>query len=99
MTKEGKLIIFSAPSGAGKTTIVHHLLGIIPELGVFHFGNYTPGPRAMSRMVKIITLLALPNLPTVLPKSNLLSLKKFTLVPFMAHYAPKLSASGLKVKR
>ena len=25
--KEGKLIIFSAPSGAGKTTIVHHLLG------------------------------------------------------------------------
>jgi len=24
--KEGKLIIFSAPSGAGKTTIVHHLL-------------------------------------------------------------------------
>ncbi|MDN3582282.1 guanylate kinase [Mucilaginibacter flavus] len=28
----GKLIIFSAPSGAGKTTIVHHLLGIVPEL-------------------------------------------------------------------
>ena len=27
MAKEGKLIIFSAPSGAGKTTIVHHLLG------------------------------------------------------------------------
>ncbi len=26
--KEGKAIIFSAPSGAGKTTIVHHLLGI-----------------------------------------------------------------------
>ncbi len=29
---EGKLIIFSAPSGAGKTTIVHYLLGRIPEL-------------------------------------------------------------------
>ena len=29
---EGKLIIFSAPSGAGKTTIVHHLLSKIPEL-------------------------------------------------------------------
>ena len=29
---QGKLIIFSAPSGAGKTTIVHHLLGQIPEL-------------------------------------------------------------------
>ena len=30
--KEGKLIIFSAPSGAGKTTIVHHLLKKFPEL-------------------------------------------------------------------
>lgn len=29
---QGKLIIFSAPSGAGKTTIVHHLLKKIPEL-------------------------------------------------------------------
>jgi len=26
-SKEGKLIVFSAPSGSGKTTIVHHLLG------------------------------------------------------------------------
>src|ERR1700742_3937899 len=32
MTKEGKLIIFSAPSGAGKTTIVQHLLSRIPQL-------------------------------------------------------------------
>jgi guanylate kinase len=32
MNPNGKLIIFSAPSGAGKTTIVHHLLGIIPNL-------------------------------------------------------------------
>jgi guanylate kinase len=29
---QGKLIIFSAPSGAGKTTIVHHLLKKIPQL-------------------------------------------------------------------
>jgi len=29
---EGKLIIFSAPSGAGKTTIVHHLLKKFPWL-------------------------------------------------------------------
>lgn len=28
----GKCIIFSAPSGAGKTTIVQHLLGEMPEL-------------------------------------------------------------------
>ena len=28
----GKIIIFSAPSGAGKTTIVKHLLRVIPQL-------------------------------------------------------------------
>ena len=28
---EGKVIIFSAPSGAGKSTIVNHLLGLHPE--------------------------------------------------------------------
>ncbi|HVW96617.1 MAG TPA: guanylate kinase [Mucilaginibacter sp.] len=32
MNPEGKLIIFSAPSGAGKTTIVHHLLQAVPGL-------------------------------------------------------------------
>jgi guanylate kinase len=30
--KQGKLIIFSAPSGAGKTTIVKHLLKKFPNL-------------------------------------------------------------------
>ena len=30
--QEGKLVIFSAPSGAGKTTIVHHLLKQRPQL-------------------------------------------------------------------
>ena len=30
--ENGKLVIFSAPSGAGKTTIVHHLLSVIPQL-------------------------------------------------------------------
>lgn len=32
MTTPGKLVIFSAPSGAGKTTIVHRLLKSIPTL-------------------------------------------------------------------
>src|ERR1700709_42276 len=32
MSQTGKLIIFSAPSGAGKTTIVRHLLTKFPEL-------------------------------------------------------------------
>src|ERR1041385_5724969 len=31
--KGGKAIIFSAPSGSGKTTIVHHLLSKNPDLG------------------------------------------------------------------
>jgi guanylate kinase len=30
--ENGKLVIFSAPSGAGKTTIVQHLLKIFPQL-------------------------------------------------------------------
>ncbi len=42
--KEGKLIIFSAPSGAGKTTIVHHLLGEMPELE-FSISATTRTPR------------------------------------------------------
>jgi len=48
MTKEGKLIIFSAPSGAGKTTIVHHLLGKIPELE-FSVSATTRRPRGEER--------------------------------------------------
>lgn len=32
MNKEGKCVIFSAPSGAGKTTIVHALLNRMPRL-------------------------------------------------------------------
>ena len=44
MTKNGKLIIFSAPSGAGKTTIVHNLLSKIPELE-FSISATTRKPR------------------------------------------------------
>ncbi len=32
MTNSGKLVVITAPSGAGKTTIVKHLLQTIPEL-------------------------------------------------------------------
>ena len=32
MNPQGKLVVFSAPSGAGKTTIVRHLLSKMPEL-------------------------------------------------------------------
>src|SRR5476651_771336 len=44
MNQTGKLIIFSAPSGAGKTTIVHHLLSKIPELE-FSISATTRPPR------------------------------------------------------
>jgi guanylate kinase len=44
MTKEGKLIIFSAPSGAGKTTIVQYLLTKIPQLE-FSISATTRPPR------------------------------------------------------
>jgi guanylate kinase len=33
LAKGGKALIFSAPSGSGKTTIVHHLLKNNPDLG------------------------------------------------------------------
>jgi guanylate kinase len=44
MSQNGKLIIFSAPSGAGKTTIVHHLLSKIPKLE-FSISATTRQPR------------------------------------------------------
>ena len=42
--KEGKLIIFSAPSGSGKTTIVRHLLGC-EELNLAFSVSATSRPR------------------------------------------------------
>jgi guanylate kinase len=44
MNPTGKLIIFSAPSGAGKTTIVQHLLSKIPALE-FSISATTRQPR------------------------------------------------------
>lgn len=44
MNQNGKLIIFSAPSGAGKTTIVHHLLTKFPDLE-FSISATTRKPR------------------------------------------------------
>jgi guanylate kinase len=43
--KSGKAIIFSAPSGAGKTTLVHYLLKVIPELE-FSISACSRQPRA-----------------------------------------------------
>ena len=46
--QKGKAIIFSAPSGAGKTTIVKHLLSSFAELafsGFCHYSAQTGGCR------------------------------------------------------
>lgn len=42
--REGKALIFSAPSGAGKTTIVRHLMSVIPDLD-FSISATTRSPR------------------------------------------------------
>jgi guanylate kinase len=44
-----KLIIFSAPSGAGKTTIVKHLLGVYPKSLSFSISATTRPPRAYEK--------------------------------------------------
>ncbi|GAA4444070.1 guanylate kinase [Ravibacter arvi] len=46
MSPQGKLIIFSAPSGSGKTTIVRHLLQAFPEKLAFSISACTREPRA-----------------------------------------------------
>jgi len=56
----GKAIIFSAPSGAGKTTIVHHLLKNIPELQ-FSISATTRKPRSNEIPGKDYHFLSLEN--------------------------------------
>jgi guanylate kinase len=47
-----KLIIFSAPSGAGKTTIVKHLLGVYPKNLSFSISATTRLPRSYEKSNK-----------------------------------------------
>ncbi len=47
-----KLIIFSAPSGAGKTTIVKHLLGVYPKILSFSISATTRLPRPYEKQNK-----------------------------------------------
>ena len=46
MEERGKCVIFSAPSGAGKTTIVRHLLGL--DLGL----EFSISATTMAKMKK-----------------------------------------------
>lgn len=45
MSSPGKLIIFSAPSGSGKTTIVRHLLRVFHDRLAFSISACTRAPR------------------------------------------------------
>ena len=45
---DNKVIIFSAPSGAGKSTIVQHLLGLFPELE-FSISATSRAPRGQEK--------------------------------------------------
>ncbi|MFA7471535.1 MAG: guanylate kinase [Spirosomataceae bacterium] len=45
MSRQGKLIIFSAPSGSGKTTIVRHLLSVFQDKLAFSISACTRPPR------------------------------------------------------
>jgi guanylate kinase len=47
-TQRGRLIVLAAPSGAGKTTLVHALLARLPDL-VFSVSYTTRSPRAGER--------------------------------------------------
>ena len=48
MTSENKIIIITAPSGAGKTSITHYLLKTIPQLG-FSISAATRQPRGFEK--------------------------------------------------
>ena len=56
-----KLIIFSAPSGAGKTTIVKHLLGVYPEILSFSISATTRSPRAYEKPNKDYYFISVDN--------------------------------------
>ncbi len=46
----GKCIIFSAPSGSGKTTIIHHLMSVHPEMNLaFSISATSRPPRGEER--------------------------------------------------
>ena len=42
---EGKILVFTAPSGAGKTTLVRHLLSVLPDDLAFSVSATTRPPR------------------------------------------------------
>ena len=79
---KGKLIVFSAPSGSGKTTIVRHLLNQEQFQLEFSISATSERLEEMKKIVKIIISFLLKNLKIKLNLMNFWSGKKFTLIIF-----------------
>jgi len=70
LKKEGKLIVFSAPSGSGKTTIVHHLLKQ-PELNLdFSISATSRKPRGKEINGEDYYFMSLKNFQKQIEKDN-----------------------------
>ena len=83
MKKEGKFIVFSAPSGSGKTTIVRHLLEQ-QELNLdFSISATSRAVAVRKLMEKIIILFHLKYFNNTLKTMILLSGKKCIAIIFM----------------
>ncbi len=69
MQKKGKAIIFSAPSGAGKTTIVHKLLMEIPSLA-FSISACSRPPRPMEEDSKDYYFLSIEDFKSKIARNS-----------------------------
>jgi len=93
----GKAIIFCAPSGSGKTTIVKHLLQQNKDLG-FSISAVTRDKRGRTEVDGKDYHFLSPEEFKKKIDSNSLNGKKFMSVIFMAPQNRKLNVSGPKEK-
>jgi len=84
MGMTGKLIIFSAPSGSGKTTIVKEVLKKLPGLE-FSVSACSRKPRPNEENGRDYYFLTKKNSGKVLKIRNLLNGKKFIQASFTVH--------------
>ena len=81
---EGKLIIFSAPSGAGKTSIIKYLLDKISSTE-FSISATSREPRENEKNGIDYHFMSVDSFKKKLITMILLNLKKFMLMCFMEH--------------
>ena len=92
-----KLIVFSAPSGAGKTTLVKHILSQFSNTN-FSISATSRSPRGNEKMGLIITFYQIASSKKKLRTMSLLNLKKFMEVFIMELLNLKLKIYGLIMK-